>query len=183
MAKLITAFAFCFVGASLLASVMEGGGGIATTALNGNLDSSATTITVDDTGMFLGNDYIIIEEEKIHYTGKTDTTFTGCTRGDDGTEAVAHADGALCMTEDSGVINYALGFNIGATAATFGALSIVTIPWMFFTVTLPRLIMWNFNFLQGELAIIAFFFFAVSIGLVVVIAMAMYSAGMGILRR
>lgn len=77
------------------------------TKISGALDNSTTTITVIDTGDFLtgitgpdGNNdsafssYIRIDDEIIRYTGKTSTTFTGCTRGALGTTAATHDDEA-----------------------------------------------------------------------------------------
>lgn len=81
----------------------------ANTLLNGAINNSATTITVDDTSKFfapiLGPDgstydttsikyYIRIEDEFIEYTGKTGTTFTGCTRGRLTSSAASHSDNA-----------------------------------------------------------------------------------------
>lgn len=60
--------------------------------LNGALTYNATTITVDDTAKFPEQGRLRIENEEITYTGKTPTTFTGCTRGSRGTIAVAHSD-------------------------------------------------------------------------------------------
>lgn len=65
----------------------------ANTTLNGAISDSATTITVVSTTLFPSTGLVSIENEVISYTGKTGTTFTGCTRGFDGTTAVAHADG------------------------------------------------------------------------------------------
>jgi hypothetical protein len=50
----------------------------------------ATTINVVDTTGFVAPGVISIENEVIHYTGLTGTSFTGCTRGYDGTTAAAH---------------------------------------------------------------------------------------------
>lgn len=80
----------------------------AITYLNGSINNSATTLTVDDTTSFLStysstptavadNDityYVRIDDEIIKYTGKTDTTFTTCTRGQLGTTAASHDDNA-----------------------------------------------------------------------------------------
>jgi hypothetical protein len=66
----------------------------ATTTLNGALNDSATTITVVSTTGFAASGVIGIEGEYITYSGKTGTTFTGCTRGV-GSTAVAHADGTV----------------------------------------------------------------------------------------
>ncbi len=75
----------------------------AETVLNGNHNSSIGTITVTTTENFLvgvagpsgGFDtsfesYIRIDDEIIQYTGKTATTFTGCTRGELDTVANSH---------------------------------------------------------------------------------------------
>lgn len=68
--------------------------------LNGAIDASVTTITVDSTGPFKTPStaepilYFSIGTELISYTGLTSTTFTGCVRGVDGTTAAAHADNA-----------------------------------------------------------------------------------------
>ena len=50
----------------------------------------ATTLTVDDTTGFEDNGYLRIENELIHYTGKTAASFTGITRGAGGTTDVQH---------------------------------------------------------------------------------------------
>jgi hypothetical protein len=64
----------------------------ATTTLNGALNNSATTITVISTTGFAAAGAIGINGEYITYSGKTATTFTGCTRGV-GSTAVAHNSG------------------------------------------------------------------------------------------
>ena len=45
------------------------------------LDAVSTTINVDSTTGFTNTGYIQIDSELISYTGKTATSFTGCTRG------------------------------------------------------------------------------------------------------
>jgi len=59
------------------------------TLSNGAITNSATTITVDSTGLFDTSGSITIDSEIITYTGKSGTTFTGCTRA---SGAVAHDD-------------------------------------------------------------------------------------------
>jgi len=49
------------------------------------------TISVDDTSEFPETGRIRIEDEIIYYTGKTQKTFTGCTRGEKDTEDSAHS--------------------------------------------------------------------------------------------
>jgi hypothetical protein len=69
------------------------GNSIAGATLNGTINSSVTTITVDDTSGFPTAGEIVIETERITYTGKTGTQFTGCVRGANGTAAAAHTNG------------------------------------------------------------------------------------------
>ena len=70
--------------------------GTATNQLNGAINNSVTTITVDSTtGFSTPTGTLLIDSETITYTGTTGTTFTGCTRGVSGTgsgAAAAHAD-------------------------------------------------------------------------------------------
>ena len=56
----------------------------------GTHTSGVTTINVDTTKTFRDSGYIKIEDEIIKYTGRTSTSFTGCTRGVLGTSAAAH---------------------------------------------------------------------------------------------
>ena len=74
-------------------------GGTITTSVNtlldGSINSSITTITVDDTSAFPTSGRIDINSELITYSGKTGTTFTGCVRGANGTTAASHSDNAI----------------------------------------------------------------------------------------
>ena len=64
------------------------------TLLDGGINSSVTTVTVDSTSGFEDIGTILIGEEQITYTAKTATTFTTCTRGANSTTAAAHSDDA-----------------------------------------------------------------------------------------
>jgi hypothetical protein len=72
--------------------------GTATNQLDGAINNSVTTITVDSTSAFsTPTGTLLIDSETITYTGTTGTTFTGCTRGVSGTgsgAAASHADNA-----------------------------------------------------------------------------------------
>lgn len=61
-----------------------------TTLTDSPLSDSATTINVDDTTGFPSTGCITIDSEIISYAGTTATSFTGCTRGFDGTTNVSH---------------------------------------------------------------------------------------------
>ena len=59
------------------------------------------TITVDSTTGFPSSGQIIIDEEIISYSGKSSTTFTGCTRGSRGSVATHHLDNAVVTNDTS----------------------------------------------------------------------------------
>lgn len=61
----------------------------------GTLSASATTITVTNTADAPSQGRLRIENEEILYTGKTPTSFTGCTRGARGTTATTHASSTV----------------------------------------------------------------------------------------
>ena len=63
-----------------------------TTPLDGAIGTGDTTITVIDTTAFTATGYLQIENETIKYTGKTATTFTGCTRHSEASTAASHID-------------------------------------------------------------------------------------------
>ena len=74
--------------------------GTATNQLNGAINNSVTTITVDDTSAFSAAGNILIDSENISYTSKNSTQFLGCTRGLSGTgsgAAASHADNAAVV--------------------------------------------------------------------------------------
>lgn len=59
-----------------------------------DLDTTETIIDVTDASLFPDSGTLQIDDEKINYTGKTETQFTGCTRGADTTTAIEHDTGA-----------------------------------------------------------------------------------------
>lgn len=74
------------------------------TLLNGAINNSVTTITVDSTQGYGATGEVIIDSERITYTGKTSTTFTGCTRGANGSSAASHSDNANVDTYGAEVL-------------------------------------------------------------------------------
>ncbi len=86
---------------SLYDSVVNLGLSKRTTDVNTDVNATATTITVDSTADFEDSGFIRIGNERISYTGKTATSFTGLTRGVGGTTAVAHSNDAVITQEIS----------------------------------------------------------------------------------
>ena len=66
-----------------------------TNQLNGSIDNTQATITVDSTTGFPTAGTLDIGTELITYTAKTGTDFTGCVRGTNGTTATSHLDNAI----------------------------------------------------------------------------------------
>ena len=64
------------------------------TLLNGDINDSVATVTVDSTVGFESVGTITIGTENISYTGKTATTFTTCSRGADSTSPDDHLNDA-----------------------------------------------------------------------------------------
>jgi len=181
--KLFVAFMVGFGLAAILAGIMEGGGGIATTQLTADHTAAVVTLNVKNTAGFLSSDYVIVANEKIRYTGKTATTFTGLTRGWDGTTATTHNIADKVYSDESQVINSALGFNIASTGSTVGALSIPTIIGNLFFHTAPKLIIWDFNFLkEGQMTYVRYLLLMISTGFVITFALTVASALGGVMQ-
>ena len=176
MTKTVTFFLIMLIGCSILGAIMQGGGGIVVTDLTSDITATDVTIAVTSTVDYLGADYVIIGEEKILYSGTTATSFTGCTRGYDGTDAEAHSTGALVYTADASSINNALGFNIAAVQDTMGLWGTITIPFRFLFQTLPRIARMNMSFLTGSLAIIGWIWFALVAGFFITLALSLAGA-------
>lgn len=119
----------------------------ATNQLNGALTDSAITITVDSTTDFASTGTIFIEAERVTYTGKTATTFTGCTRGVDGgggsdggaTTNVAHDDNIIVVSPeriiwDATTCTYADGRTQAINAGSFTMTDNTAVYWVIETV-------------------------------------------------
>lgn len=78
--------------------------GNTTLSAPGITNNSTTPIPVASTANFESAGHILIGTELIAYTGKTDTTFTGITRGVYGSTNVAHSAG-VAVTEALGVVS------------------------------------------------------------------------------
>jgi hypothetical protein len=172
MNKLIVFFLFMMIGSGIMVGIVAGGGGVVNTELTAAVNTTETTLSVNSTTDFLDeDDYVVVGSEKIYYTGTTDTSFTGCTRGYGDTTAKAHVNGARVYTQKAAGLNYALGFNIVAVQDNLGWAAIIAIPFMFFTTTIPLILKLSTQLLTGNLAIISVFFYAMAAGFVVTLAM------------
>jgi hypothetical protein len=69
--------------------------------LNGSIDNSQTTITVDSTTGFPASGTILIDSELITYASKNATQFLTCVRGVEGTTAASHNDNTKVYDADT----------------------------------------------------------------------------------
>lgn len=169
---LITAL-IVFIGTSFLAAILQGGGGIVYTQLTDDVADNAAVIPVISTGLFNSqSDIIRVGNEKIMYSSKNATAFMVYERGYDDTKAEAFEAGRHVYSTEAGILNDAMGYNVGVSIESSGAWGVVMVPINFFTNTLPHLIVLNANlFKEGSaLSIIAIFWYAFGIALLVVLA-------------
>ena len=86
------------------------------TTLTQAVSLTATTINVANKGDFPSAGVIEIDAERIIYTGSTNTTLTGCSRGAYGTTAAVHNSGTVVTdigVVDSGIIYHENGVDNG----------------------------------------------------------------------
>ncbi len=176
MSKLIMSVMVGLVILSVLSAFMDGGG-YATTVLTRDMAIDDVHCDVISTTGFLATpDIIWIEDEKILYTTTNATAFLGLTRGYEETDNATHVYQHKVFTESTNALNTALGFNAGAIAATQGMAALVIIPLRFFTVTLPKIVFWNYSFLQGDslLGLVRYILIAITLVVFVVVAVQFY---------
>jgi len=77
------------------------------TRLRASVLTASTSIPVDDTTGFPTSGTILVDEEQIDYTGTTSDSFTGVTRGANGTIATSHVTGAQVTEVRSEVYAFA----------------------------------------------------------------------------
>ncbi len=58
------------------------------------LTAGATTVALTSAAAFPASGSVVVDDERIAYTGKSGDSLTGCTRGSGGTTATAHAQGS-----------------------------------------------------------------------------------------
>jgi hypothetical protein len=85
------------------------------TTLSAGINNSVTTIPVVSTAGFLTAGELRITTEVITYTGKTATSFTGCTRGARGSANIAHSTGAVVTKIQSPPANTAAPMYMNTT--------------------------------------------------------------------
>lgn len=185
MNKLIAAFMVVFFLLSLLSGVMDGSASaLASTNLTAAIDDEETTLNVTSTIGFLSVDGVLfIDDEKLTYAGVTANTFTGVVRGVEDTDAANHANSTAVYHEDAGVLNHALGFEIIDAQVEGGSVNVLTAGWNFTTITVPKIVTWNYAFFEGDLVIVRYVLMSMSIGIIIYISFMAINTVFGTLQR
>lgn len=176
MAKAIAFMLVAYLIMAVGVGILAGGGGVSATDLTLAVDDDDVTLQVTSTSGFATADDVVLGGEKIAYTGKTATTFTGCTRGYGGSTPAAHSVGATVYSTSANVINSAMGFNVASTVDSMGMWSILVIPAQFLVFTLPHLLMMPYQLFSGDLMLIAIFLVLVQVAIGIVIALQVLGA-------
>ena len=87
--------------------------GAVTLVITSTIAVGDATINASSTSSFPASGDIWIDFEKITYTGKTATTFTGCTRGVSGTDAATHDIGSVIIYRDWSAATHRVDVNNG----------------------------------------------------------------------
>ena len=161
-----------YVGAQMMSMWMEGTTGVAATPLTSALTESSTTLNVIDTAQFLSPHFVILGDEDICYTGITGTTFTGLTRGCNGTDAAPHKSGALVYSEGLGFLNRAISMQQHDVEADDGLFGTIKGKFRFIGVAaswisiIPQMVAWDYSYLDGLGIYVKIFLYVLSAGLV-----------------
>jgi hypothetical protein len=177
MNKLFGFFGFVYIACTIMSFAVEGQTGIAGSDLTAAITATSSTITVNDSSAFLDSDVLFIDEEEICYDTKTDATntFSDLTRGCNGTTPSAHSNGTRVFSETSGVINSMVGYNVAQSLADDnffqGVYHSMELVFFFFTRAVPKIIQWDYSYLEGNMVYLKFIiFYPLSMGLVISIA-------------
>lgn len=181
--KLVMFMAWMFLITSMAGGFVTGE--VATTATYLTADITATevaTISVAGTDGFPDAGTIMIGDERISYPQKTATTFVDAdifgavynpiVRGDDGTSAVAHSEGAIVRTIESGVINATLDYKIARLFDDAGSLGFVTLPVKLLDVLLAFFTL-PLDFLGTDMVILTVIWGVFGLGTIVALVVAM----------
>ena len=145
----------------------------ASTRLTADIDDVVTTIPVTSTAGFPEPGELIIEGERIVYSGKTANTFVGnvarpLIRGAGDSTAATHTSGEAVRTVESALINNSVDYNLAIISDATGLMAFIQVPIAFFD-TLKTFVAAPFGFLGTDLAIITAVWGIMMLGLIVTI--------------
>ncbi len=166
---------FIWLMVCIAGNVMQGQTDFVRTSLTSAISDTVLVIPVRSTSGYPDSGIIIIESEKIAYSSKTATSFTGSlvrpvARGAEGTEAASHTNGKQVTTVSGAMVNSSAAYNIAVMTDPAGALAFVTVPLAFFSL-LGSFLFLPLQFLGTDLQILTYIWAVVGIGMLVAITM------------
>ena len=164
---------FIYIGAMLWSLTMESQSFIGATALTSSVSATAGTLNVGDTDSFPSSGVRgFIGAEEFSWTGKTDTSFTGVSRGINSTTARVHASGIRVYNETSGLVNLGIDFNVlefsASNKVVTNVIEVFTAPFEIigmFGKLLAKLLLWDYGWLEGDMVVLKYFFYVFGAGL------------------
>ncbi len=183
-----------FTVGTILSFASEGSFALVTTVVAADIDEEDTTIPAGTVTGFIDNHFIIIGNEIIGYTGRTTTCpapftaspacFTDVTRGDQETTAVPHLLNTRLYNQTTGLINQMVGFNVVEQITTVGVFRTLFSLGGSLTNALPKMLLWDFSYLEGDFVIFKYIIlYPISLGVVWTILILFSSVVTSIIRR
>ena len=180
-------FSMIFAICTLISMGIEGSAGFASTTLTAPITATATTINVASTDGFLDSDFIFIDNEILSYPIGgivSPTQIQNITRGVDNTTKTAHALNTKVYNDSASVLNEMIGYNLATVNSEVGDFrALLNTAWAY-AQAVPRLILWDYSFLEGQMALVKFIFlYPISAGFVITLVMAFLQLAQTIFRR
>jgi len=170
---LLVAEVMLFIGCTFLGGILNKQSSFDSTELTTTLSDVGMTLYVENSSRFPLSGYVWLEDEYIRYSSKTTTppTFVvlerGVDYGDTETDASAHSEGKLVMTDEAKDLNVLMGVQVvqaeGAIGTTF---AFASFAWSWVK-ALPKFLMWDYAFVD-EINFLRPFLYAISVGFLIV---------------
>jgi len=137
-------------------------------------DDDVVTVTTNTNG-FPSSGIIVIGNERIAYSVRTDTTFEGgivrpLTRGAEGTDAAEHEAGVQVTSVTGSMMNAMGSYNIAVMQDTAGLIAFIAVPFAFLAL-IGTFFFLPLSFLGTDLQWLMYLWAVIGIGMVVAIAM------------
>ena len=147
---------------NLFSFMLEGRSGYAAADLSAAISPTAQFIPLTHTSDFPSSDTrVFIEDEEIAYDSIVETVTGDCPsppclnagstgRGSNNTTATAHAAGIRVVSESLGLLNQAVGFQVGQVDGLVGRLLFPIQAGLAILKLLGKMVMWDYSFLTGN---------------------------------
>ncbi len=168
---------FIWMVVCIAGNVTQGHMDFVNTTLTADLTDSGSIIYASNTEGFPNDGIIVVGDEHIAYSDKTDTYFRGSAvqpliRGADSTDAVAHTSGVHISTKSGAMLNSTADYSIAVMRDASGIMAFVAVPIAFFAL-LGSFFFLPLKFLGTDLQVLTYVWAIVGIGMIAAITMQM----------